>query len=476
MIALLSLVGAGKAILYDTLDPDCFWHLRVAQQLERDGIGPIVDRISFASIQTHWTPYSWLAELGMKTIWDTAGYRGAVLVAALMSGAFVIFVALSAHELSNRQNPLAVIIATIFAIYLSLPYLSFRPVAFAIVLLSVCTWLILRDRRLEQRTGAMWCILPLTVLMANCHFFSVLVPMIVAALLIESIRQGSGRRRYALLLVLTAVGSMSTPMLPGMLRSIWNYQFNDPMLDAGVVAEFQPPWAGPLGWLSVILLCGWVGLFWRNREQVRLGEKLWAIGSLILLLRLGRFAPIFATIGAAVLAVALPRFSGLALNRKPVRIAVMCIVMIGVIRLCIAFPARHTTLETWLNRHGPDTPSYPCAAADYVVGNIPAGRIINEFSWGGYLGWRLGDSYPILLDGRTQVYPPQFWRKVYGGDVEQSRPILLGSGAQAAVLPVQRSRFRQILCESGWRSVYCDDRAEVLVPPNPPALNASLPD
>src|SRR5688572_17994748 len=56
LIALIALVAAGRAVLYDTLDPDCFWHLRVADQLCEQGIGPLVDDISFSSIRTPWTP------------------------------------------------------------------------------------------------------------------------------------------------------------------------------------------------------------------------------------------------------------------------------------------------------------------------------------------------------------------------------------------------------------------------------------
>src|SRR5688572_6164803 len=78
LVALLALAAAGKAVLYDTIDPDCFIHLLAADQLLSDGIGPLVDRQSFASVQTPWTPYSWLAELGMKAIWDAGGYRAAV--------------------------------------------------------------------------------------------------------------------------------------------------------------------------------------------------------------------------------------------------------------------------------------------------------------------------------------------------------------------------------------------------------------
>src|SRR5439155_16997475 len=56
LVALVALVAGGKAILHDTLDPDCFWHLRVAEQLHRDGIGPLVDNLSFASSKRPWTP------------------------------------------------------------------------------------------------------------------------------------------------------------------------------------------------------------------------------------------------------------------------------------------------------------------------------------------------------------------------------------------------------------------------------------
>ena len=68
LVAMLSLVAAGKAVLFDTLDPDSFLHMLAADQMLHDGIGPIVDKQSFASIQTPWTPYSWLGAMTMKDV------------------------------------------------------------------------------------------------------------------------------------------------------------------------------------------------------------------------------------------------------------------------------------------------------------------------------------------------------------------------------------------------------------------------
>ena len=92
-VGLIALLAVAKVVLSDTLDPDCFWHLRVAQQLKTDGIGPLVDNLSYASVQTPWTPYSWFAELAMRWVWQHAGWRGAVASQALLQALFVIFLA-----------------------------------------------------------------------------------------------------------------------------------------------------------------------------------------------------------------------------------------------------------------------------------------------------------------------------------------------------------------------------------------------
>src|SRR5688500_13070821 len=81
--AVLALGAGSKEVWYDTIDPDCFIHLVAAEQRTTDGIGPIFDRTSFASIQEPWPPYSWLAQLAMKALWDRGGYRAAVAAHAI---------------------------------------------------------------------------------------------------------------------------------------------------------------------------------------------------------------------------------------------------------------------------------------------------------------------------------------------------------------------------------------------------------
>ena len=89
-VGLLAAFAAGKAVRFDTLDPDCFWHLRVADQLAAGPIGPVVDHLSFSSRSDAWTPYSWGAELAMRAVWRAGGYRAAVGVQAVLQATFVL--------------------------------------------------------------------------------------------------------------------------------------------------------------------------------------------------------------------------------------------------------------------------------------------------------------------------------------------------------------------------------------------------
>ena len=119
--------------------PTAFWHIQVAEQLLHDGIHPIVDHLSYSSIQQPWTPYSWLAELAMKWSWDTGGYRLSLILRAAMVSATIVLVSLACVRFAGAGRRLNCIVAIIYFSYLTLPYLSFRPATAAIMLLAaVC--------------------------------------------------------------------------------------------------------------------------------------------------------------------------------------------------------------------------------------------------------------------------------------------------------------------------------------------------
>src|SRR5205085_8399027 len=106
-----------------------------------------------------------------------------------------------------------------------------------------------------------------------------------------------------------------------------------------------------------------------KRELMRAGEMIWLIGMTILLLRYGRFAPIFALIAAPMLARALPGPSDRLLDRKIVVATCVLALAMGVWQTIIALPRPNQDACVWLNRLGSDSICYPCAAADFVEKN-----------------------------------------------------------------------------------------------------------
>jgi hypothetical protein len=505
LVAMVSLVGVGKAVLYDTLDPDSFLHMMAADQMLRDGIGPIVDKQSFASIQTPWTPYSWLGALTMKAVWDTGGYRAAVAMHAFMSAALLSLIALSCRlaatsglngtprftrpfapsEAAPDGAGLRSVIATAFAALMTLAYLSFRPVTMALVILALVSYLLLRDRKLAERSRAVWCAIPATALLINLHPFAIVVPMWVLALLVGALWERRRRagppdwaeserrvRRYEMLFVGVGAACLATPMLPGVIQSILQLQFSDSMVKGMVIAEYRPFYYGVPGKIALCLVVTCAGYLFAARKKLRLGEVLWLLIGFVLLMRMGRLAPVFAITTAPFVAALFPRGSDRVIAKPVTCFAVAMVLLLGMVRIAWEFPRPSTPMEAWANRHGPDTPGYPTDAAMYVDEKISPklGRIINEYTWGGYIEWRLGNKFQALLDGRTNLYTKDFWKATYlGSEVDRLR-FFANVRADAAILPIEQSRFREPLAALGWSTVYRDDRAEVLIPPSMPVV------
>jgi hypothetical protein len=310
-------------------------------------------------------------------------------------------------------------------------------------------------------------VIPVTVLLANVHLCVVIVPIWVACLLVGAVRERRDVRRYAILLVATALACLATPMLPGAARTAWHYQSADVMVTSDLIAEMRPIWRGYVGAFTVALLVVLAACVSSRPRTLRSGEWLWLLAALAMMLRLGKFAPMFAFIAAPALAATMPRLRDRAIAR-PVTLAALAVVLLACLfRIVGAFPSSRVAMDEWANRRGPGVLGYPSTAADYVKENVDrrSGRLITEFTWGGYVAWRLGDRFQVLLDERTQLYTPQFWRMTYLGTDAEAAEVLHGANADAAIIPIRNSRFRAALESLGWRCVHRDDFAEVLLPP-----------
>ena len=421
-LALLLLLPVFKAVVADSIDPDFFWHVRVAEQLLERGIGPVPDTFSFMSKPGEWTPFSWLGELLMKFIFDFGGLAGVVGVHALCSVVFFAFIALACDEatrtFAGSHRRLATLVCVAFAMSLSLAFLSFRPVTVALALLSAMGWLLWRDR--SSQTRALWLLVPATIVLTNLHLYvilwvALLWAMTVGAWLDAKLLQRESLRpqRLLTLSIACSLAALCTPMLPGCIRNAIWFNGQDPMVENALVAEIAPFYAGAFGKVMVLTMIALIAFAISARKTLGFEHFAVLFASIAILLQMGRFATVFAIFACPIFAVALPRISDVVLARRPLRLAMMTATLLIISRCAIAFPRPSTTMDAWLTRNGDaDSLRFPTAAAAFVERDVPQvhGRVFNELTWGGYLIWRLGDRYQVFMDGRTLIYTPEFWQ------------------------------------------------------------------
>jgi len=131
-------------------------------------------------------------------------------------------------------------------------------------------------------------------------------------------------------------------------------------------------------------------------------------------------------------------------------------------------------LERWTESH-----LYPRAALRYLKALDPGPRLLNHYNWGGYLMLHAPE-FKVMIDGRANTL---YDEKTYLDYVAltSGREGLSARLAQypfdAALIPSGSSKLAEVLASPryGWRAVYADPLATILLPPGSPRLSRPLP-
>lgn len=270
---------------------------------------------------------------------------------------------------------------------------------------------------------------------------------------------------------MTFVACCATPMLAGLVRTIFHYGASDPMVASGVIGELRPFYhGGGVGaWVTGALLLVALARAVQHRRHFETADWFWAIAMLVGMLKMGRLAPLFAIAFTPMLAATLADVRGKILAKPAVCALLAFVFAFGMTSVFVGFPSRRVKLSQWLNRNGPDTPGYPCGAAQYVAARVPrrTGRIVNDFNSGGYLAFALGPrGFRVFMDPRTQLYAPQFWEKtaLAPDETTAASAIREAGDVDAAIVPRNAPKLAGAVRSLGWREVYRDDRASVYLP------------
>ena len=93
-------------------------------------------------------------------------------------------------------------------------------------------------------------------------------------------------------------------------------------------------------------------------------------------------------------------------------------------------------------------------------------RILTSYDWGGFVEWATGGRHKVFVDGRGGLFAGPVLRDYL--ELSRAAPgwhAVLGRAAPDAILlPVRLPLARAAALDSGWRVIYCDSLAVLMVP------------
>jgi len=492
VLALLSLLLAGSWRFL--ADSDTGWHIRTGEWILQTGAAPREDPFSYTMEGRRWFAWEWLSDVLLAGVHRTWGLEGVVAAAILVL--LATFAALDRLLVRRGTDPFLALLLTLFGAGVTVIHWLARPHLLSLLLLLLWAAAVEDYRRRRSR----WILLiPLEmVLWANLHgAFVATFPMLAVYALGETLEfaiRGQARseelRRmlgtYALVACLSGLATLATPYGADLYRHIWAYLGDRQLLES--IVEFQSPNFHDVEGkaIEILILLGAVA-------AVRaLGDGRWVEAGLVLLwahmtLQSKRHAALavivlLPTIGVywtEILRDASDRLSGATgplggLWRKlrdryrnigdvERQLPGMVAYPFALALLLVAASGRCG--DRWLSARF-DPKIHPVAAVDFIAQRIPKGHVYAYDQYGSYLIYRLYPRVKVFADGRSDFYRQ-------GRVLEDMIDLRLVKPTWQHILDrydvqwmlLERDEPLALIAQmsGGWKSLYRDDTAEVLV-------------
>ncbi len=388
-------------------DYDWWWHLRVGQDILRQGALPAGDTYSYTRAGQPFVVHEWLFEALTALAYRAFAYRGLVLIMALIVTATYLLHYLLLRALGVGRALAGLLVA--WTLTLSFMSITMRPHLFSTLFLSVELWCLYLYRSGHRR--AIWLLPPLMILWVNLHGawimgLATLALFIVGEWLNARARGEAVALKGAGLALLAALAAtLVNPTGPQLLLYPLGFVGGE-SATMRYIQEWQPPnFREPMGFafaLSVILLII-LGLR-RPRFDYTLG--LWAVAFAYLGFSAIRHIPLYALVVLPIIAQQLPaRWRG---TEWPYRENRLTAAANWLLALIVVGTMAGIVFGNPLAQIGrtPNLTAYPTESLAYLRDH-PGGKLLNEDGFGGYLIANLPER-PVFIDTRVDFYGRDF--------------------------------------------------------------------
>jgi hypothetical protein len=374
-------------------DPDTYSHIALGRWIWAQGAVPWSDPFSFSMHGAHWISFEWLSEVIYAAMYAFSGWDGVVALTAEMAA---LAVGLLTRALL-RELPLKLTLLMIAAaVALLAPHLLARP--HVLTLPVMVAWAATLVRCMDRRAPPPYFALPLLVLWANLHGSVILGLGLIGPAVLEAMADEKRSEWPRVLMrwlpfgVLAIIACCLTPYGPGsLLMPITTLGAGDAL---NYITEWRPQDFGHLGAFEVLLLAG---IFALSRGLTLPAIRMLVVLGLIhLALAQVRHADLVAVLVPLYLAAPLARQLG---RSDEENTADLTPVSLAVLALLIVATALAQVRD--VNPAARNTPQAAVAGA----GLAETGRVLNDYSFGGYL---IFAGIPTFIDGRSELFGPSF--------------------------------------------------------------------
>lgn len=468
LVIFLAFLGVFAIALRTPADTDMYWHLRTGQYILETRTIPRSDPFSWTMRGAPWIDVHWLSQVTLYLVYELFGLPGLAIGVALLA---VLALALVWKQLSGSVFIRAVIVllaATIASVNLT-PRSQMATFVFVAVigyLLFLYKW---------KQVDRLWLLPFVFVLWVNLHGGYIAGFMLLGAFIagesVSNLLHLTGPeivswRRLRKVFIVAALSGMVLLINPYTVEAL---RLPFQTVNIGVLQDFIQEWASPnfhevsqqpMVWM-LLLTIGAIGF---SRRRLDMTDAITLVVFAYITFLAQRNLALFALVCAPVLSRhvnAIVERSRWNQRRVAKGAPLLNAVLLGVIVLAVVLRTIVTLGPT--AQAQAEAKVLPVGAANWIAQHRPGGPLFNSYNWGGYLLWRLGEEYPVYVDGRTDVYDDRFLRNFLA--ITQAGPEsdrqLWDTGARIVMIEGGSLLDNFLARNARWREAYRDDLAVV---------------
>lgn len=483
-------------------DADIWLHLKSGELILKNKFIPSQDIFSFTLQGKPWIDHEWLFQVLSYLIYSHWQAEGLILLESycLVFTFFILFL-IGMRTMKSYMEAAVVVLMTVYA---CMSRFNIRPDIFSLLFFSLYLYLL----KFHIKEKRLWMLVPIQALWVNLHGYFFLGPLVTLLFLLaedlrrklrflprawkeEFILDDGDRRRLIKIFFFIVLVCLINPR--GLIGAVYPLNIFKEIITGKTliffkhIQELQPTFGGKFflgdAYFLIVIFC--FSLMVINFRKIKLVELFLALFFFLFALRLRNIA-FFAFIGFMIIssyAVAtMNRISTTIKLETRFRRILPFLLKYGLIIfliLWIGFRIDALAREGYYDfenkkfislTFGIDERRYPRAAVDFLLANNITSDLFNDFNSGAYL---IGTAYPkikVFIDGRTELYGGEFFKRYQ--DMMQGSPraietIVNKYNISAVLLSLSSVSLPSLMSElyknQQWKLVFFDSRGLVFL-------------